>query len=414
MSKIHPGLRFVLAALALAMPDAAGAARDHTPSLVYNFKAEADGQWPGSLVPDGAGNLYGITNVGGDPTCACGTIFKIAPDGTKTMVHVFTGWPKDGDSPTGIVLDAQGNIYGTTHYGGRQMFGSIFKMTPDGKRLWMHSLKAPIHHFSKAPDGIWPLAGLTWGPDGNLYGTAWHGGVTAPECGEGGCGVVFQITPQGKFRRVYAFLGGNDGCGAEAGVSFDKTGMLYGVMTGCGAGNSGTVYKLDPSSGVETVLYAFQDGGIDGENPVRAPIVDDAGNVFGTTRVGGEPGCDTGCGILYKIAPDGTETVMHRFVGGTGDGAHADGILLRDKVGNFYGTTEGGGTGACNAGCGTIFKMTPEGALSILYSFRGYEHDDGEDPAWGLVAGAGKDKNVLYGTTVKGPGCCGSVFKLGK
>jgi uncharacterized repeat protein (TIGR03803 family) len=174
----------------------------------------------------------------------------------------------------------------------------------------------------------------------------------------------------------------------------------------------GVVFKIS-SSGMETVLHDFQ-GGADGNFPQSSLIVDSSGNLYGTTYYGGSSGCNYGCGTIFKLTPDGTETVLYAFQGGA-DGKFPVAGVTRDLQGNLYGTAIGGGDLECNAGfgCGTVFKLAPDGSFTVLHAFQGA---DGADPVGGLVAdGSGN----LYGTAEEGgtvsaicPGGCGTVFKL--
>lgn len=410
-------------ALAILFVLSSAAQAKHPLSIISAFDDEAEGIYPSVGAIDGDGNLYGTTFQGGGlGTCSnggCGTLFKLSPDGTRTLLHTFSG--PDGYEPTGTVRDAAGNIYGATVGGGRHGYGAVFKYTPGGRFSLIYSFPAPDNH-NDAPKGIWPTSGLTLGMDGNLYGTASHGGINN-QCGTGGCGTVFRITPHGKFTRLYAFRGAGDGCSSEGGVAVDAAGNVYGTTQGCGYGNYGTVYRIDPS-GTETVLHVFQEG-LDGNNPTATPVLDEAGNVYGGTISGGGDGCGgvgvigPGCGILYKIAPDGTETILHAFKGALegGDGAIVEGVYL-DAKGNLYGTTGAGGTPlACGFpfGCGTIFKFAPDGTETVLHRFLGPQYGDGVGPSATMIPAKDKDgTTVFYGAAARGPQCCGMLFKIQK
>lgn len=408
-----------VAGIALAMFLVAGAGAAPRLSVLYTFDDADDGNEPQVQAIDDAGNLYGSALFGGGlGTCSnggCGTLFKLAPDGTKTDLHVFSG--ADGSEPTGIVRDAGGTIYGTSLNGGVYGYGAVFKLTPDGQASLLYSFPAPDRH-NDAPNGIWPTDGLILGYDGNLYGTTWHGGINRG-CGTGGCGAVFKLTPSGQFHVVYAFAGKGDGCASYSRVTMDRAGNLYGTTQGCGHGNYGTVYKIDPG-GAETVLHVFKEG-LDGNNPISVPVLDEAGNLYGGTVSGGGTGCGgrvqgPGCGILYKIAPDGTETILHAFQGPIphGDGAIVSAGLYREKDGTLYGTTKAGGAGyACYPlGCGTVFKLTPDGTVTILHKFLGRNAKDGGGADFALIPGRGKDRRFFYSSTDTGPNCCGEIFKI--
>lgn len=410
-------LACVVSVLTAAAPQMAQGHPQKPLDILYAFADQTDGSMPVLTARDRHGNLYGFAGGGSLMNCgaiACGTIFKMAPDGSKTILHSFAGSPGDGGVPTGLLLDRDGNFYGTTAAGGKDGYGTVFKLAPDGTETVLHFFKAPKRHYSVAPYGIWPQSGVIRGRDGNLYGTAWHGGINN-HCGEGGCGLVFSLSPEGAYRVVYAFKGLGDGCAPLAGLVQDATGNLYGATNGCGHGNYGTVYKLDPT-GAETVLHTFAEGA-DGNTPISTPVLDSEGNLYGGTLFGGL-GCndDAGCGVIYKIAPDGTETILYSFKS-IQDGFSAIGGLHRDADGTIYGTTSGGGEKwACNHpnGCGTVFKLTPDGMKTTLHVFLGPEHGDGAFAKSALLPGTGKDRHILYGTTADGPGCCGMVFSIAK
>jgi uncharacterized repeat protein (TIGR03803 family) len=229
------------------------------------------------------------------------------------------------------------------------------------------------------------------------------------------CGTVFKVTPEGKETVLYAFLSPSDGMWPDAGVIEDESGNLYGTTefggggggTNCYSDGCGVVFKLAPD-GTETVLHAFTDGN-DGAEPIASLIEDNAGNLFGTTAYGGGTGCNgTGCGTIFEVAPDGTETILYAFAGGS-DGAGPYAGLIEDGAGNLIGTTFGGG----RTGWGTVFELAPDGTETILHTFTGGK--DGGHPGSALIA----DPNGnLYGTAEQGGrGCkrsdgCGTIFEI--
>jgi uncharacterized repeat protein (TIGR03803 family) len=208
---------------------------------------------------------------------------------------------------------------------------------------------------------------------------------------------------------------GRDGALPNSGVISDNRGNLYGTTAeggpGCAPAGCGVIFELAPN-GVETVLYSF---GAVGPEPFGLAR-DDQGNLYGTTHIGGDLACgsqNVGCGMVYKLAPDGTLTVLHSFAGGNEDGAYPSGGLLRDKSGNLFGTTWGGGTGCGSAGCGTVFKIAANGSAKILYAFCSQNSClDGQSPEATLIM----DKaGNLYGTTTMGGQFgYGTVFKLSR
>jgi len=264
-----------------------------------------------------------------------------------------------------------------------------------------------ILHLFEGPDGQNPCAALLRSASGDLYGTTIAGG-------DGEFGTVFRIH-NGKLVASYKFQGYLDGQNPFAGLTENVDGALYGTTAGGGSGNAcgggcGTVFKFD-QSGHKIILYNFH--GPDGANP-SAPLIHDAqGNLYGTTSTGGaNQMCpqEGGCGTVFKLDPQGSLTVLYSFVGGTDGWDVANGVV-RDSEGNLYGTTLGGGT----ASFGTIFEITHNGVEKILYSFTGAP--DGADPSQIVL-----HNSTLYGTTYSGGdvNCyaftfgCGTIFQFDK
>jgi uncharacterized repeat protein (TIGR03803 family) len=308
--------------------------------VLYSFAGTGgDGAFPyyGTLARDSAGNLYGTTNSGGifSQTClfGCGTVFKVAASGKETVLHRFTGTGGDTSQPfAGVVRDGSGNLYGTTLFTG---FGAIYEVDRTGK-------ETILYNFTGGADGGTPFGNLLLDAHGNLYGTTSSGGSSF-------AGTVFMVDPKtGAETVLYTFTGSGDGNSPEAGLIRDANGNLYGTTVAGGSSFAGTVFKLD-ASGTETVLYNFT-GGADGGNPSWASLLrDSAGNLYGTTPVGGS----SGFGVVFKLDPTGKFTVLHSFSGH--DGKIPYGTLVRDKAGNLYGTTYEGG----RYGGGVLFKIAP-------------------------------------------------------
>jgi uncharacterized repeat protein (TIGR03803 family) len=263
-----------------------------------------------------------------------------------------------------------------------------------------------IYNFKGDPDGAVPAANVIRDAGGNLYGTTEVGGTNN--------GTVFKIDEQGNETILHTFTGVPDGSQPWAGLVRDEQGILYGTTSGGGAFSYGAVFKID-SAGKESVVYSFA-GVPDGATPFSGLTLDSKGDLYGTTFFGGTGKCPRaqygGCGTVFKLSPDGTEIVLYSFAGGT-DGALPVGVLLRDSQGNLYGTTENGGAYNCPdsslPGCGTVFMLNATGTETILHSFAGAPND-GEAPIGGVTVGAGGN---LYGTTfVGGTYNYGTVFEL--
>ncbi len=319
-----------------------------------------------------------------------------------------------------MIADSAGNLYGTTILGGdtncQSGFGcgAVFRLEPDGT-------ESVLYAFQGGSDGWEPWnAGLVVDASGNLYGETLDGGsYDGSNCKNSGCGTVFEVQPDGTKISLHDFQSGNDGDGPAYGLVFDDAGNLYGTTgggggSGCDGGGCGVVFKIS-SNGTETVFYAFQ-GGVDGAGPVGLTI-DAAGDLYGATVEGDDCSVQyyqNECGTIYKLTPDGKKTILYDFQGGN-DGMEPRAPLVRDNGGNLYGTTEAGGGIGCGfkkygTGCGTAFKLARSGVETVLYSFRSH---DGRNPQSGLLLGAHKEN---YGTTPEGgsKGSEGVVFELKK
>jgi uncharacterized repeat protein (TIGR03803 family) len=470
-----------------------------TLTTLHSF-AGTDGSnpWAG-LMQAANGNLYGTTSQGG--AYSDGTVFKITPGGTLTTLHSFAG--SDGSVPiAGLMQATDGNFYGSTTQGGTYNDGTVFKITQAGTLTTLHSfdvtdgdypegvlvqgtdgnlygttagggaysdgtvfvLYVGLQPFTSlfsfdGTDGSWPRA-LMQASDGSLYGITEQGGANSSSNCPFGCGTVFRITTAGTLATLYSFCAQTnctDGSWPEGGLvqatdgslygitsdggvygygtvfkittagtlttlhSFDTAdgsypqaalmqatdGNLYGVTGRGGAYGWGTVFKITPA-GILTTLYSFcaQTNCTDGGSPGLGLTQANDGNFYGTTGYGGA----YGYGTVFRITPGGALATLYSFCAETGcpDGRSANGVMQATD-GNFYGTTWEGGliTSSCPLGCGTIFKMTPAGVLTTLHGFSG---TDGSLPSAGLVQAT--DGN-FYGTVGYGGAYgWGTVFKI--
>jgi uncharacterized repeat protein (TIGR03803 family) len=365
-------------------------------TALYNFTGGADGALPyQGVIRDLAGNLYGTTRDGGVidvGSCGygCGVVYEIDTAGHESVLHAFTGYPADGQVPYGVMRDLAGNFYGTTQYGGAYGYGVVFKLDSAGAYTVLHS-------FTGRSDGGGPTAGVVEDLAGNLYGTTPQGGLMS-SCEFYGCGVVFKFDPSGHETVLYAFTGGADGSGPQAGVIRDSAGNLYGTTVGGGAAGKGVVFKLD-TAGNQTVLYGFT-GGTDGSAPQSGLIRDAAGSLYGTTNLGGSGKK----GVVYKLDATGAQTVLHSFTGPDGASPYAG--VIRDPAGNLYGVTYNGGVCGAGAGCGVVYKLDPAGNETVLHQ----GSSKGAKPYGGLIFGPA---GTLYGTMYTGGTADeGVVFQL--
>lgn len=358
-------------------------------TTLYSFGSTAnDGKHPsGSALFLGSdGNFYGTTNDGGQ--FGKGAVFSVTPTGSETLLHSFADGA-DGSTPlAGVIQGGDGFFYGTTSKGGAGSAGTVFKVASNGTESVVFSFPAD------GSQGAAPYGGLTRGNDGQLYGTTIGGGAHHN-------GVIFRIATNGSESLLHSF-GSPDAKNPEAELIVGSDGNFYGTSSFSDAlvtSGSGTIFKITPA-GAESVLYAFNSNAGDANNIITAVTQGNDGSFYGTGADGGL----FGHGAVYKVTSTGVEAWLYSFTGGD-DGAAPEARLFAGTDGNFYGTTTSGG----KFGEGTIFKITPAGAETVVYSF-GASPSDGSMPVSGLVRG--NDGN-LYGTTNSGGTFgLGTVFKL--
>jgi uncharacterized repeat protein (TIGR03803 family) len=378
-----------------------------TEKIIYNFPGIPNGGAPTApLTFDGHGNLYGTTAQGGDNN---GIVFKLTPGAggvwTETVLYKFIG-ATDGQEPvTGVVFDAKGNLYGTTIVGGPLYNGTLYELMPQVDGTW----KEKTLHSFQVSGGV-AASNLIFDASGNLYGTCAAGGMFS-------IGTVFELIPGAHGwtdKTIHTFVdNGIDGISpvTQAGLVLDAAGNFYGTTVQGGATGYGTVFQLVRTAGgswIEKILYNFSNNGTDGYNPQGALILDSAGNLYGTTNLGGVYGEGTVFELVRKADGQWKEEILHDFGSGV-DGSLPQASLVLDASANLYGVTAEGGAG----GLGTVFELVRDSAGNytedILHDFAVYP-PDGANPYAALVFdGSGN----LFGTTYHGgTGQAGTVFEV--
>ena len=369
----------------------------------------SDGTGPFGIIQASNGNFYGVTDYGGSgPYCTipsgCGTIFEITPAGRVTTLYNFCSQKSctDGAFPNGLVQASNGNFYGTTVLRGAHYQGTIFAITPTGKFTALYSFCAQ----TSCPDGSHPAGALVQGVDGSLYGLTTNGGFS--QFCQYGCGTMFKITLSGQFTSVFDFCAKTncveEGRNPMQGLILAPSGDFYGTTSGGGKPQEGTVFKITPS-GMLTQLHAFYSlpNGADGWEAQAPLTLGGDGNFYGTASRGGT----FKSGTLFKITPTGQYTVLYNFCAqaNCADGASPSGPIAWGSDGNLYGTAAGGGS---TQYAGTAFQITPSGQYRLLYTFCSQVGcADGVGPE-GLIQGTNGN---FYGTT-QGGGSGGTVFSL--
>ena len=362
---------------------------------LYSFGGTStDAMGPtGVLLRGSDGNFYGTTLTGGLAECGngiathdpffigCGTVFRITPSGAEAVLYSFAAAPGDGTNPEVLTQGGDGNFYGTTFGGGANNLGTVFRLTPDG-------VETTLYSFAGGSDGAGGQ-GLVQGSDGNFYGTTSRGGA-------GDSGTFFKLTPQGVETVLYSFADASDvaadGAIPSGQLVEGSDGSFYGVtsygglmISGTNDLYGGTVFKVT-SAGMETVLHRFD--GADGVSPVGGLIQGIDGNFYGTTSFGG---------TVFKITPEGFTTTLYAFSALIYDGVGPLAQLMQRSDGNFYGTASGGGK---NEG-GAVFRVTPGGVETVLYSFPLFSNFTFSAPSPQTNLVQGSDGN-LYGATYYG------------
>ncbi len=393
------GLVLVIA-VPLAQPG-----RAQTYQVLHTFTGGSDGDDANAGLARAAdGALFGTTRYGGgceNFDLGCGVVFRIGTDGKESVLYAFKG-ENDGAGPNGVIISYDGSLYGTTG-------GTVFRLSRTGKLRTLHTF---TYDRSKK-DGLGAMMPLVQDAKGNLYGTTiFGGGGGCPtHAGSQGCGVVFTVSPKGKFAVLHRFSGWADGAFPN-GLVRGSDGSLYGTtqwggnLTACDKG-CGTVFRLSRQAGgrwKKTVVHSFGSWP-DAGYPEAGVILDSDGNIYGTTYAGGI----NYAGAVFEVDNAGGESVLYSFCQLTNcaDGAGPYAPVTLDAEGNLYGTTYSGG----EDGNGTVFKLTRAGTESVLFKF-----SQGTVGGWYPYAGVIRDaEGRLYGTTVLGgdPTCdCGVTFKL--
>ena len=388
-------------------------------TVIVDFGGGADGDTPNTtLISDSSGNLYGTTQAGG--TSADGIVFELTPSGTKyteTVLHSFTGSGGDGAVPQGaLLLGSGGVLYGTTSQGGDATCkcGVIFSLTPGSGGSYTYST---LYKFLGGADGATPMAGLVVGADGKMYGTTEYGGNTS--CAANGCGTMFQYTSSHGYLQDATFdsstgtfpvapltpFGCISSCTSGHEVELAGAASQGGAVTSC-TGGCGTIFTaVKHSSGWSvSAVYSFGSHSGDGTDP-QSPLTEVSDYPPALAGVTASGGSSCGCGTVYyaQQPTSGTwhETVLHQFSNSSGDGGYPVGGLVVDSTGALFGATSAGGTN----GAGTAFELTYSGSGStpsegVIYN---YDPKTGTVPLAGFLLGSsGHGKETFYGTASSG------------
>jgi uncharacterized repeat protein (TIGR03803 family) len=369
-------IRLVVAIILLVLAGRTFNAIAQTVTNLYSFgNSPGDGKNPyAALVPGSDGNFYGTATSGG--TNNNGTVFRISPGGSYTNFYIFAGFPNDGSTPYARLAQGNdGNFYGTTYTGGTNNDGAVFRIGPGGNYTNLYFFGS--YHL----DGANSSGGLVLGGDGNFYGTTSLGGTNDD-------GTLFRISPGGNYTSLHSFAGHPaDGEQPIAGLVQGSDGNFYGTTYFGGTNDDGTMFRIGPD-GSYTNLHFFAGHPGDGANPYAGLVQGSDGNFYGTTVSGGTHNL----GTVFKIGPSGGYMILYNFGSSIADGANPSAALVQGSDGNLYGTTDSGGTNI--NGYGSVFRISPGGSYTNIYSFNG-PPSDGADPFGAFVQGG---DGKFYGT----------------
>ncbi len=359
-----------------------------TLTTFYAFADQTTGSPKGTLVQGSDGNFYGTT-AGIDSNF--GSVFRITPAGALTTLHTFSPYTNnDGILPgAGLVQGSDGNFYGTTTDGGAQGAGTVFRISPTGDLVILYSFTYG-NYFNPNVSGITPSAALVQGPDGNFYGTATAGG-------DSNTGTIFEVTPAGVFTPLHSF--GSE-TGHTNGLALGSDGNFYGMTEEGGTNGTGEVYQITPV-GAFTALASF--GPVFTGSRPSSLVVGKDGNFYGTTTYSG--GSNNEAGAVFRVTPAGTVTTLTGFPGFDGVSAYEPYSVTAGSDGNFYGTSLEGGS----FDSGTIFQLTPAGAVNILYNFS-FQGSGPQNGYTNLVEGT--DGNFYGTSTADGTAFYGTAYRI--
>jgi hypothetical protein len=396
----------ILMAAILTLPLAGAQAQTFT--TLYTFTGGTDGASPwNGLALDPAGNLFGMT-VNGGIINGFGVVFELQPSPAgwnETVPHSFDG--SDGCCPffNTPVFDAKGNLYGTTSSDGNG-YGTVFQLTPNQGGSWTETI---LHNFAGGSDGITPASGVVFDAEGNLYGVTSGGGGKG--CSEfAGCGVVYELSlgSGGSWKEtiLHQFTGGPDGSGPNA-VLVDNQGRIFGTAVNGGRKQSGVAFELT-RSGQAWNFQVIYDFAPNGAYPLGPMAIDGQGNLYGTESAGGI----FFAGAVFKLAPSGTGSAwthrtLYNFSGGSDGINPTSGVTFGTAARNLYGTTSGGGSGSL----GSVFELKRvEGAWEFVLLHDFADNGDGDSPYAGVVF---DKEGRLYGTTTDvQSGTWGTVYRI--
>ncbi|HLZ40757.1 MAG TPA: choice-of-anchor tandem repeat GloVer-containing protein [Candidatus Sulfotelmatobacter sp.] len=410
----------ILATIAVVYTLAGAESYAQTLNVIRAFSGP-DGAFPYSgLTSDGRGNLYGTTSAGGNTGCSsnlgCGTVFKLSRSGAGwsfTTIYQFQGNADGWEPMARVVFGPDGDLYGTTPYGGNESkgtygYGTVFKLTPpgfgDSSSEWTHSV---LYRFGGGMDGATPGVGdLIFDAAGNIYGTTESGGLVGSSCVISGprCGVVFELSPSSHGwteHVIYSFTGGNDGDLPIGGVVFDPGGNLLGTASEGGAVGYGTVFELMPSGSgwEEKTLHSFTGNG-DGGYPAASLSLDRNTRAF----YGGTSFALPGGGTVFQLTKSAKGyTFQSDYLFPFPDDPSS---VITESGSNLYGTTPDGGSG-----WGNVFEMIENSGVweaKIVYNFTG--QNDGNSPEGNILVDS--NGNVYGTTTLSGEYSDGVIYEI--
>ena len=355
-----------------------------TESILYNFPG---GNPQSGVTFDGNGNIFGTTVFGG--ANGAGTVWELSSTGTYSLLYSFGDSLTDGSGPVaGVTIDSHGNLFGTTRAGGANGAGTVWEISSSNTYSVLYSFGA------STTDANDPSAGVTVDASGNLYGVTEFGGAN-------GKGAVWEISASNTYSILYSFgASGGDAAYPVANVVFDSNGNMFGTSAYGGLYGGGAIWEIT-STGSYSVYHSLGSSSSDGANPLAGVAFDAYGDMYGTTKTGGA----SGVGTVWEITASGTYGTLHSFGSSSSDGSGPNAGVTVDNSGNLFGTTTAGGS----SNAGAVWEITSVGTYQLIYSFGAFSND-AATPIGGVTCDASGN---LYGSTsIGGASNYGTLWKI--
>ncbi len=389
--------RAAIAGLCLGLSAAALAAPPVTEERLHKFEYLGGYAPKSTVIQASDGNYYGTTYHGS--VKQGGTVYRLTPDGVHTVIHEFDVDGVDGRQPyAGLMQASNGWLYGTTTYGGAFGQGVVFRLSLAGEFEVLDAFSADKGYVGYGSGGA-----LIETPAGRIVGVASYGGRF-------GSGALYALNTNGLIQTLHSFLPAEvgDAGSLSGGLILGRDGKLYGVSSAGGANDRGVIYRVDAQAAV-SIVYSFPGRGPNNASIPLGPLANGPdGSLYGVSSGGGTKNQ----GTVFRISPSGEVAVLHSFKGyPSAAGWSPVTPLVVDNQGNVFGVTQYGGASATCYLCGVVYRLSQTGGYQLLHSFAG-PPDDGKYPPAGLLHAL--DGSLVGVTEDRADDDRGTVYRLSR